>query len=66
VQTYVLQTDSNVLSAQNKKECIAREPTLESEGPDKATRGGGVNGSQSKFLEGTWPIFQIRPNVPLF
>jgi hypothetical protein len=26
------------------------------EGPEKATRGGGVNGSQSKFLIGTWPI----------
>jgi hypothetical protein len=23
------------------------------EGPEKATRGGGVNGSQSKFLDGT-------------
>jgi hypothetical protein len=32
------------------------------EGPEKATRRGwreGVNGSQSKFLEGTWPMFQI-------
>jgi hypothetical protein len=27
------------------------------EGPDKATRGGGgLNGSQSKFLEGTRPM----------
>jgi hypothetical protein len=25
----------------------------ESEGPEKTTRGGGVNGRQSKFLEGT-------------
>jgi hypothetical protein len=25
-----------------------------------------VNGSQSKFLIGTWPISRIRPDVPLF
>jgi hypothetical protein len=52
VQTYVLQTDSNVLSAQNKKECIAREPTLESEGPDKATRGGGGEWEPIKIPRG--------------
>jgi hypothetical protein len=28
--------------------------------------GGGVNGSQLEFLEGTWPMFQIGPNVPLY
>jgi hypothetical protein len=27
-----------------------------SEGPEKATRGGAVNESQSKFLGGTWPM----------
>jgi hypothetical protein len=27
------------------------------EGPEKATRGG-MNVSQSKFLDGSWPIFQ--------
>jgi hypothetical protein len=36
------------------------------EGPEKATRGGGVNGSQSKFLEGTWPISQYQHETPLF
>jgi hypothetical protein len=35
------------------------------EGPEKATRGG-VNGSQSKFLTGTWPISQNQPETPLF
>jgi hypothetical protein len=28
--------------------------------------GRGVNESQLKFLEGTWPMFQIWPNTPLF
>jgi hypothetical protein len=36
-----------------------------SEGPEKATRGG-VNGSQSKFLEGTWPLSQYQHETPLF
>jgi hypothetical protein len=37
------------------------------EGPDKATRrGGGVNGSQSKFLEGTLSMSQNQPNTPSF
>jgi hypothetical protein len=37
------------------------------EGPEKATRGGGgVNGRQSKFLAGTWPISRNRPDIPLF
>jgi hypothetical protein len=35
------------------------------EGSEKATRGG-VNGSQSKFLVGTWHISQIEPDTPLF
>jgi isochorismate synthase EntC len=35
------------------------------EGPEKVTRGG-VNGSQSKFLAGTWPISQNQPDTPLF
>jgi hypothetical protein len=34
-------------------------------GPEKATRGG-VNGSRSKFLNETWLISQIKPDVPLF
>jgi hypothetical protein len=25
-----------------------------------------VNGSQSKFLTGTWSIFQLKPKPPLF
>jgi hypothetical protein len=36
------------------------------EGPEKATKGGGVNESQSKFLEETRPIPQIRPDTLLF
>jgi hypothetical protein len=36
------------------------------EGPEKATRGGGVNGSQSKFLTGIWPMSQNQPDVPLY
>jgi hypothetical protein len=37
------------------------------EGPEKTTRwgGGGMNGSQSKFLVGTWPMSQNQANVPL-
>jgi hypothetical protein len=35
------------------------------EGPEKATRGG-VNGSQSKFLNGIWPITQNQPEPALF
>jgi hypothetical protein len=35
------------------------------EGPEKATRGG-VNGSQSKFLTGIWPMSQSQPETPLF
>jgi hypothetical protein len=35
------------------------------EEPNKATRagggGGGLNGSQLKFLEGTWPMFKTGP-----
>jgi hypothetical protein len=34
-------------------------------GPEKTTRGE-VNESQSKFLEGTWPISQNRPDAHLF
>jgi hypothetical protein len=37
----------------------------DTEGPEKATRGG-VNGSQSKFLEETWSISQIKPDTLLF
>jgi hypothetical protein len=28
----------------------------DTEGPEKATKGGGLNVSQLKFLTGTWPI----------
>jgi hypothetical protein len=35
------------------------------EGPEKATRGG-VNGSQSKFLTGIWPMSLTQPDVPLY
>jgi hypothetical protein len=35
------------------------------EGPKKATRRG-VNGSQSKFLAGTWPMSQNQPETLLF
>jgi hypothetical protein len=35
------------------------------EGSEKAIRGG-VNRSQTKFLDGTWPISQNRPDDPLF
>jgi hypothetical protein len=35
------------------------------EGPEKATRGG-VNGSQSKFLTGIWPMSQNQPETTLF
>jgi hypothetical protein len=35
------------------------------EGPEKVTRGR-VNGSQPKFLEGTWPTSQNQPSMPLF
>jgi hypothetical protein len=34
------------------------------EGSKKATRG--VNGSQSKFLIGTWSISQTEPDAPVF
>jgi hypothetical protein len=30
------------------------------EGPEKTTRGGGVNESQSKFLYKNWPISQVQ------
>jgi hypothetical protein len=36
------------------------------EGPEKATRGGGVNGSQSKFLVESWPISLNQPDASLF
>jgi hypothetical protein len=36
------------------------------EGPEKTTRGGGVNGSQSKFSSRTWPISQNQLKTPLF
>jgi hypothetical protein len=36
-----------------------------SEGPEKKNRWG-VNESQSKFITGTWPIFQNQPDTPLF
>jgi hypothetical protein len=39
---------------------------MKSEGPEKATRGGGVNGSQLKFLPGTLSISQTKPGAPLF
>jgi hypothetical protein len=47
------------------------KPTSDQTGSDTnwRTREGdqrGVNGSQSKFLEGTWPISQIEPDNPLF
>jgi hypothetical protein len=35
------------------------------EGPKRRPEGG-VNGSQSKFLSGTWPISQNQPETPLF
>jgi hypothetical protein len=35
------------------------------EGPEKATRGG-VNGSQSTFLTGIWPMSLNQPDVPLY
>jgi hypothetical protein len=35
------------------------------EGPEKATRGG-VNGSQTKFLDGMWLISQNQPYAPRF
>jgi hypothetical protein len=35
------------------------------QGREKAIRGG-VNESQSKFLTGTLPMSQIRPNASLF
>jgi hypothetical protein len=38
---------------------------VQSEGPEKATRGG-VNGSQSKFLTGIWPMSQSQPESALF
>jgi hypothetical protein len=43
------------------------KPTLiPIEEPEKATRGGRVNGSQSKFLVGTWPISRNQPDAPIF
>jgi hypothetical protein len=39
--------------------------TNQCEGPKKATRVG-VNGSQSKFLAGTWPMSQNQPETPFF
>jgi hypothetical protein len=47
------------------------KPTSDQTGSDTnwRTREGdqrGVNGSQSKFLEGTWPISQIEPDASLF
>jgi hypothetical protein len=38
---------------------------VSAEGSEKATRGG-VNASQSKFLNGTWHMSQNQYNVPLF
>jgi hypothetical protein len=35
------------------------------EGSEKATRGG-LNGSQSKFITGTWPTSQNQLDVPFF
>jgi hypothetical protein len=43
----------------------AQKLTKICEGPENVTRGG-VNGSQSKFLAGTWHIFQNRLDIPLF
>jgi hypothetical protein len=39
---------------------------IHGEGPEKATRGGGVNERQSKFLIGTLPISRNQPDAPLF
>jgi hypothetical protein len=44
---------------------IAPPVAIICEGPEKMIREG-LNESQSKFLKGTWPIFQNRPDVPLF
>jgi hypothetical protein len=35
-----------------------------SKGPEKVTRGGGVNGSQSKFLCKNWPMSQVETPNP--
>jgi hypothetical protein len=37
----------------------------DSKGSDKATRGG-LNVRQSKFLEGTWRMSQVKPNTSFF
>jgi hypothetical protein len=34
------------------------------EGPEKATRGGGMNGSQSKFLCKNWLMSQVQTPNP--
>jgi hypothetical protein len=33
---------------------------------DGRRRSEGLNGSQLKFFNRTWPMSQIRPNMPLF
>jgi hypothetical protein len=55
----------NVFHVSQLKRCLKPLIDVVIEGPEKATRGG-VNGSQSKFLVGTWPISQIEPDAPLF
>jgi hypothetical protein len=44
---------------------VTKPALIPIEGPDKPTRAG-VNGSQIKFFEKTWPMSQMRPNTPLF
>jgi hypothetical protein len=46
-------------------EAKSLDDTRITKGPDKVTRGE-VNGSQSKFLSGTWSISQNQPDVVLF
>jgi hypothetical protein len=45
---------------------VTKPALIPIERPEKATRGGGVNGSQSKFLAGTWPISQNQLDASLF
>jgi hypothetical protein len=44
---------------------VTKPALISIERPEKATRGG-LNGSQSKFHEGTSPISQNRPDAHLF
>jgi hypothetical protein len=45
---------------------VVHQRLASSEGLEKVIRGGGVNGSQSKFLKGTWLISQNQSDAPLF